>query len=272
MLTDKEFKEWEENLENLDKLLTAKYSKTLDEALDEIIAKIATTSSETMKTRLTHVKNQIEAELNTAYAKVDINDNTDSIVEETLAVLAIVGLLGTAAVLSKAALSRINNTNTVIPAVGKTLQEMENETREANKRKLKGIASAGISQGKSIDEIAKDLRAAQGSIENQHIKTIVRTANSEIQNNTLLEAYDSTTDVIGFESTAIMDRRTTEICRRLNGRKFFKVDGWNRASLQSSAYAIPRHYNCRSIWMPITPKPTKPTEPTEPTKDPKVEP
>ncbi len=248
-MTPKELKELEKTLENLDQRLTVEYIDNLRIALDEISSALSTTTNVTTRTRLNTIKRQITESINEAYVKVDINENSDNIIAETITALALIGI-GVA--LSKAAINRIKSTNTVMPNLGKTLQDTEDETRAANIRKLQGLAAAGIVQGKSVDEIVKDLSAAQTAVNNQHVKTIVRTADSEIFNNTALEAYDASPEVLGFESSAVMDRRTTQICADLNGRRFYKKDGWNRDRLSSSEFAIPRHYNCRSVWLPIT--------------------
>lgn len=48
-----------------------------------------------------------------------------------------------------------------------------------------------------------------------------------------------------MQFSAILDRRTTEICRRLDG---IIVE---YGSKQYYAYSPPRHWNCRSIWVAI---------------------
>ena len=51
--------------------------------------------------------------------------------------------------------------------------------------------------------------------------------------------------VVAFMYSAIMDSRTTILCRSLNGRIFTKED------LQKSGLIPPNHHNCRSVLLPI---------------------
>jgi uncharacterized protein with gpF-like domain len=52
--------------------------------------------------------------------------------------------------------------------------------------------------------------------------------------------------VEGLEYSAILDSRTTEVCKSLNGRQYKKDDSvWN-------SITPPNHFNCRSVLIPIT--------------------
>jgi hypothetical protein len=60
-------------------------------------------------------------------------------------------------------------------------------------------------------------------------------------------------DVIGFRFVATLDKATTKYCRPLDGVKVLKNDPW----LERNG-ACPRHYNCRSVIVPLT-RPFTPT-------------
>jgi SPP1 gp7 family putative phage head morphogenesis protein len=81
------------------------------------------------------------------------------------------------------------------------------------------------------------------------LATIVRTNTTEAMAEGLKDAVEPAIKsgyVIGFQSSAILDDRTTEVCQYLHGR-FFRVEGEETALLTP-----PRHWNCRSIMIPIT--------------------
>lgn len=76
---------------------------------------------------------------------------------------------------------------------------------------------------------------------------IARTNVSDIFNNTRYQIFTSPqldNWIEAFIYSAILDGRTTEICRELNGRIFTRDD--------IAGYVPPNHYNCRSTIHPIT--------------------
>ena len=81
------------------------------------------------------------------------------------------------------------------------------------------------------------------------IENIVRTETTKAYNNgRLIEARDpDIADLMtGMEYSAILDSRTTEVCRHLDGR-IFKIGDPNLDRLTP-----PNHFMCRSILVPIT--------------------
>jgi len=78
-------------------------------------------------------------------------------------------------------------------------------------------------------------------------RVIARTNVSDIFNNTRYQVFSAPqldNWVLAFVYSAILDGRTTEICRELNGRIFLKDE--------VSEYIPPNHYNCRSTIHPVT--------------------
>lgn len=69
-----------------------------------------------------------------------------------------------------------------------------------------------------------------------------RTKHTEVMNNARVEFFESTGVVAGYQYSAIMDDRTSDICSGLHG-KFFKV---------GDEPIPPMHFNCRSTLIPIT--------------------
>ena len=81
------------------------------------------------------------------------------------------------------------------------------------------------------------------------LETIVRTNTTEAFNEGLKDSLDPEVQdgyIIGWEYSAILDSRTTDVCRYLDG-KIFRPDS---ASFQYMT--PPNHFNCRSTIIPIT--------------------
>ena len=82
-----------------------------------------------------------------------------------------------------------------------------------------------------------------------YLNTLVRTNNFEALNEA---RYEEFTDpaladfVLALEYSAILDDRTTEICRALDGSV------WADDSPNWDDYRPPNHYNCRSVLVPVT--------------------
>lgn len=68
---------------------------------------------------------------------------------------------------------------------------------------------------------------------------------SRIYNQARVDLFASTDEVAGHLYSAILDNRTTELCRELDGRMWRKDDdGWMH-------YIPPNHFFCRSIIVPV---------------------
>lgn len=81
------------------------------------------------------------------------------------------------------------------------------------------------------------------------LETILRTNSNEAYNEGLKDGVDEEVDsgfVIGFLSSAILDGRQTEVCEFLDGL-IFRPDTEDLNKLTP-----PRHFNCRTILIPIT--------------------
>lgn len=78
-------------------------------------------------------------------------------------------------------------------------------------------------------------------------KVIARTNISDIFNNTRFQIFSSpqlANWIEAFLYSAVLDGRTTALCRSLNGRIFSKEEAPN--------WIPPNHFNCRSLMLPIT--------------------
>ena len=112
------------------------------------------------------------------------------------------------------------------------------------------VSKAGLI---SYDLANEALQDALGSVNPQsRIDTMVRTNTFDAINTA---RYDYFTDpaldgfVTAFEYSAIMDGRTTSICKHLEGGAGDHSVEWYA---KNPEYRPPNHYNCRSILIPVT--------------------
>jgi len=78
------------------------------------------------------------------------------------------------------------------------------------------------------------------------LETLVRTNTTEAYNAGRKSMFDADPFVVGYRFSAILDRRTTPCCKFLHG-KILPVDSDALEQLTP-----PRHYNCRSLLIPVT--------------------
>ena len=108
-------------------------------------------------------------------------------------------------------------------------------------------ATAAAATNRTADQIAEAIDEALGGV--HRIRTAIRTNAFEAINEARYAAFtDPELDgfVEALEYSAILDSRTTNICRHLDDR-VYPIDAveWNR-------YRPPNHHNCRSLLIPVT--------------------
>jgi len=117
---------------------------------------------------------------------------------------------------------------------------------DVKKAVYEALASKGILSSETIEGLLPGSDLAKADY---MLSTIIRTATFEAINEARFN-YFTDDEVKGFvqafEYSAILDSRTTEICRQLDN-DIHSVDwpGWDQ-------YRPPNHYNCRSLLVPIT--------------------
>ena len=109
------------------------------------------------------------------------------------------------------------------------------------KRTRVALTSA-IKDGASLTSTLNQLEDDLNGLSLSSIERFSRTKHTEVMNNARREYFESTGVVTGYQYSAIMDDRTSDICSGLHG-KFFKAD---------DAPTPPMHFNCRSTLIPIT--------------------
>ncbi len=116
-------------------------------------------------------------------------------------------------------------------------------------KKVKNSVMQAIKQGVSESELTRILMEEGEGFTEKWAATVARTKTTEIYNQARKTYWD--TDPIAsqiieaYQFSAILDERTSEICRNLDGKIFEKGDF-------TSLITPSLHFNCRSILVPIT--------------------
>lgn len=101
---------------------------------------------------------------------------------------------------------------------------------------------AAIRDGKPLSSVI-DTLDQDGMVESvASIERFARTKITDVMNRGRLEFFNESGVVAAYQYSAVLDDRTTEICRGLHG-KIFK---------SGSEPVPPMHFNCRSLLIPIT--------------------
>lgn len=114
---------------------------------------------------------------------------------------------------------------------------------------IQGTVKTSIEEGLHIQDIVKKLQndASYDGFTTNRLHTIARTESTKAYNSGRLEQYKSRRGFVeALQYSAILDKRTTPLCRGLHG-KIMAID-----SPLISVYLPPNHFNCRSILLPIT--------------------
>ena len=109
------------------------------------------------------------------------------------------------------------------------------------------LANAGV---EPVNMITHLMETAGAWMSESHARTIARTENSKMYNAGRLRRYfddDNKGFVVALQYDAIVDTRTTPLCRHLDGMivNVKRLDIINK-------YSPPNHYQCRSVWLPVT--------------------
>lgn len=121
--------------------------------------------------------------------------------------------------------------------------------REAVAEKARDVVQKSMQEGSTLQERMKALREAAPEFDimsNARIESIARTEVTRADTMGTLINAKANNDVIGFEFSAIMDDRTTDICVSRHGL-VMRIDDPNLAS-----NTPPLHVNCRSLLMELT--------------------
>jgi SPP1 gp7 family putative phage head morphogenesis protein len=99
-----------------------------------------------------------------------------------------------------------------------------------------------IKEGKPLSSVINIMDDEGKSLSEVSLERYSRTKHTEVMNRGRLETFQSSGVVAAYQYSAILDDRTSDICRGLDG-KIFKA---------GSEPVPPMHFNCRSVLIPIT--------------------
>ena len=114
--------------------------------------------------------------------------------------------------------------------------------RELVGKKVTEILETGLPQGKSMQDMARDLKEATQSSFNDAFR-LIRTESAHVDGEVLLESFKQAQRELGYENyiyDAMIDNRTSDICKDLDGKRF-KI-----SEAVIGVNFCPAHCNCRS--------------------------
>jgi SPP1 gp7 family putative phage head morphogenesis protein len=99
-----------------------------------------------------------------------------------------------------------------------------------------------LKDGKPVSSVV-DLLTSEGLADSEvALERYARTKTTEVMNRARHDFFESTEVVSGYQYSAILDERTSDICAGLHGTFFAK----------GTEPVPPMHFNCRSLLIPIT--------------------
>jgi len=112
------------------------------------------------------------------------------------------------------------------------------------KKRLEAVIRRGISEGKTVDQIALEVR--KGNVHNitrMQSKALVVTAITSVTAQTDQEVYKANSKALqGWQYVAVLDSRTTPLCAHRDGTIY---------PIGDTAHLPPAHFNCRSTTVPV---------------------
>ena len=234
------------------------FAKALNEALGNVVSKLAKTEDENEQKRLKSIKAQIEEELRTIYTdlkapiKEDMQDFS-SVSFDTLggALEKVSGVAFGLSAIPTGTMKEIINMDRIILMGDRayTLNELFKTASDNQIDRYKQIINAGLASNSGYAEITRNLKQTT-QIAQTELRAIVHTAIASARD--LADAdvdsfYD--TEIIGWQSVAVLDSRTSFICASLDGKKYMKP---KYSSTQDIPNRPPRHFRCRSILKRLT--------------------
>lgn len=104
-----------------------------------------------------------------------------------------------------------------------------------------------LKQGKNPKEINDMIEKVYASYTSSKLQTVVRTITTDVYNSARLELFKANKDfVVGVRYDAILDDRTTPFCELHNGMTI------SMDNPEIDYIRPPNHFNCRSLYTPIT--------------------
>lgn len=124
-------------------------------------------------------------------------------------------------------------------------------TEDTVLNRIRAVLKQGLEEGYAPEELYNAVRDTAGSwMSEGHAQTIARTESSKMYNAGRMARYtddENTGFIEALQYDAIIDRRTTEVCKHLDG---MTIAVTNQAVI--AKFTPPNHYQCRATWLPVT--------------------
>lgn len=142
----------------------------------------------------------------------------------------------------------VNAIETVVskPWSGHSFSERIWKNKNKTKKEIIQALSVGIAQGHSIDKISRKL-SNRMDVAFSAAKRLVRTETNYVMGEATHDTYINA-GIEMYEFLATLDYKTSEICRELDGKRFFVKDR------KVGVNCNPMHPNCRSTTIPYFPE------------------
>lgn len=195
-----------------------------------------------------------------AYAKIDaeVADDLSGVAKaeynhQTNSVNSTVGVT-VSPVMSTQQIEAIVNTPDIL-VNGAVMSDWWNKQTATYQHSITTTVQAGLAQGKSIQEIAADLKATL-DLPSAQAEALVRTAVAAVQSQAQQAYYGNNDDIIkAVRWVSTLDSRTTPICQAMDGLVYtYDPDPANMEPIgHERAFPgyPPIHWNCRSTTVPV---------------------
>ena len=121
---------------------------------------------------------------------------------------------------------------------------------DTTRDELRAVIKEGLDAGKSISQIAADIRANAPDYSAARAETTARTETASAYTSGALLAYEETGVVQEVEWLATLDDKTSEVCQRLNGKRI-TLEQAQKGGFGNGIKGPPAHPNCRSVILPV---------------------
>ena len=237
-------------------------SKALNEALDNIQIQLIKTEDLTQRARFKHLENQVKSELGEAYSIMPDSIKRDMENVSKLGYMTTSNALLTHgasqvvfANLPKRAVNEMIDMQSLVLLNDKAyrISDFVVNQKDSHIKRFKQIVAAGIAEGATISTIARRLKEVNKQVKRNDLQAIARTVVSEARGRGQAKAFEIADDVItGWKSIGTLDGRTSKRCAALDGRVWYKSQGYSVEKLKAKNYWYPRHFKCRSLVIPRT--------------------
>lgn len=241
-LTSSEFKEWKMTLEEYEKEISKLLKTGEEELANKLRIELETLAMKSRITRLDSLKTQIDIELNRKASrdydvvKKGISDIYRDFYTITTSDF---GLTGVNTVLPDKVLRRLLNQ----PWSGANFSERIWGNAETLGKVLKQEIIQSFIQGISVKDLSDRIQN-RFEADRKNTERLVRTELNHALNETTKLSYEEA-EIEEYEYLAEIDKKTSDICRELNGQKFKMKDA------KAGVNYPPMHPYCRSTTVPV---------------------